>query len=71
MGRMAAQGKGLTGLALALCSSVERSPLRPDPYAVPVPDSSILRMLNLLEVSPELTQREMAREMGVSLGKAN
>lgn len=38
---------------------------------MPVPDSSILRVLRLLEVSPALTQREMAREMGVSLGKAN
>lgn len=36
-----------------------------------VPDSSILRVLRLLEASPELTQREMARELGVSLGKAN
>lgn len=38
---------------------------------VPVPDSAILRALRLLEASPALTQREMAREMGVSLGKAN
>jgi EPS-associated MarR family transcriptional regulator len=38
---------------------------------VPVPDSSILRVLRLLEASPRLTQREMARELGVSLGKAN
>ena len=36
-----------------------------------VPDSAILRVLRLLEASPALTQREMAREMGVSLGKAN
>lgn len=38
---------------------------------MPVPDSSILRVLRLLDASPQLTQREMAREMGVSLGKAN
>jgi MarR family transcriptional regulator, temperature-dependent positive regulator of motility len=38
---------------------------------MPVPDSSILRVLRLLEASPRLTQRDMAREMGVSLGKAN
>lgn len=38
---------------------------------MPVPDSAILRVLRLLEASPALTQREMAREMGVSLGKAN
>lgn len=36
-----------------------------------VPDSSILRVLRLLNESPRLTQREMARELGVSLGKAN
>ncbi|MBA2687099.1 MAG: MarR family EPS-associated transcriptional regulator [Gemmatimonadaceae bacterium] len=36
-----------------------------------VPDSSILRVLKLLDTSPQLTQREMARELGVSLGKAN
>jgi EPS-associated MarR family transcriptional regulator len=36
-----------------------------------VPDSSILRVLRLLDASPRLTQREMARELGVSLGKAN
>jgi len=36
-----------------------------------VPDFSILRVLRLLDASPRLTQREMARELGVSLGKAN
>ena len=36
-----------------------------------VPDSSILRVLRLLDASPPLTQRAMARELGVSLGKAN
>ena len=36
-----------------------------------VPDSSILRVLRLLDASPRLTQRDMAREMGVSLGKTN
>ena len=38
---------------------------------MPVNDSSILRVLRLLDVSPRLTQRDIAREMGVSLGKAN
>ena len=38
---------------------------------MPVPDSSILGVLRLLDASPRLTQREMARELGVSLGKAN
>jgi len=36
-----------------------------------VPDSSILRVLRMLDASPRLTQRQMARELGVSLGKAN
>lgn len=36
-----------------------------------VPDSSILRVLRLLDASPDLTQRQMALEMGFSLGKAN
>jgi EPS-associated MarR family transcriptional regulator len=29
------------------------------------------QLLKLIEENPEITQREMAREMGVSLGKAN
>jgi EPS-associated MarR family transcriptional regulator len=36
-----------------------------------VPDSSILRVLRLLDASPRLTQREMARELDVSLGKVH
>lgn len=32
---------------------------------------SVLRVLRLLDASPDLTQRQMAFEMGVSLGKAN
>ncbi len=36
-----------------------------------VPNSAILRALRLLDVTPRMTQREMASEMGVSLGKAN
>lgn len=38
---------------------------------MPVPDSSLLKTLRALDGSPELTQRELARELGVSLGKAN
>jgi EPS-associated MarR family transcriptional regulator len=34
-------------------------------------DSSILRVLRLLDASPNRTQREMAHELGMSLGKAN
>lgn len=38
---------------------------------MPVPDSSILNTLRLLDASPRLTQRKIARELGVSLGKTN
>jgi EPS-associated MarR family transcriptional regulator len=37
----------------------------------PVTDSSFLRFLRLLDASPSRTQREMAHELGMSLGKAN
>ena len=36
-----------------------------------VNDSSVLKVLQLLEANPHLTQRELARELGISLGKAN
>lgn len=38
---------------------------------MPVPDSSIFNTLRLLNEKPRLTQREMARELGVSVGKTN
>ncbi|MDP2240489.1 MAG: MarR family EPS-associated transcriptional regulator [Burkholderiales bacterium] len=34
-------------------------------------DESHYRLLKLLEVQPNLSQRELARELGVSLGKIN
>jgi len=34
-------------------------------------DESHYRLLRLLDASPNLTQRELARELGVSLGKVN
>jgi EPS-associated MarR family transcriptional regulator len=34
-------------------------------------DSSLLRVLRLLDASPNRSQREMAHELGMSLGKAN
>jgi EPS-associated MarR family transcriptional regulator len=36
-----------------------------------VSESSLLRVLRLLDAGPQVTQREIARELGVSLGKAN
>ena len=41
------------------------------PYYSPVTDSSLLGILRLLEASPRRTQRELASELGMSLGKAN
>ncbi|MBA3657575.1 MAG: MarR family EPS-associated transcriptional regulator [Gemmatimonadaceae bacterium] len=38
---------------------------------MPVNDSSMLLVLRLLDANPRLTQREMASELGVSLGKTN
>jgi len=37
----------------------------------PIDDETRYRLLKLLEDNPELSQRELAREMGVSLGKIN
>jgi len=37
----------------------------------PLNDETRYRLLKLLETRPELSQRELAREMDVSLGKAN
>ena len=34
-------------------------------------DSSLLGVLRLLDASPKRTQRELAHELGMSLGKAN
>jgi EPS-associated MarR family transcriptional regulator len=38
---------------------------------MPIADSSLFRVLRLLDASPQVTQREVACELGVSLGKAN
>ena len=37
----------------------------------PIDDETRYRLLKLLESKPELSQRELASEMGVSLGKVN
>lgn len=36
-----------------------------------ISDESRYRILKLLEANPEISQRELAREMGISLGKVN
>ena len=43
-------------------------PLSPNPFAN---DEIQLRVLRLLEASPQMTQRELADALGVSLGKTN
>lgn len=35
------------------------------------PDEAQLRLLQLIQVRPDVSQREMARELGLSLGKTN
>ena len=37
----------------------------------PLDDETRYRLLKLLEQDPSLTQRDLAREMGISLGKLN
>lgn len=34
-------------------------------------DDAHYRLLKLIEANPDISQRELAREMGISLGKAN
>lgn len=43
-------------------------PLSPNPFAN---DDIQLRVLRLLEANPQMTQRELAEALGVSLGKTN
>ena len=40
-------------------------------WSAPLTDSSDLGVLRLLHVSPSRSQREVAHELGMSLGKAN
>jgi EPS-associated MarR family transcriptional regulator len=37
----------------------------------PAPDPAHYALLKLIEANPDISQRELARQMGVSLGKAN
>lgn len=36
-----------------------------------LPDETRYRLIRLLEANPRMSQRDLARELGVSLGKAN
>ena len=38
---------------------------------MPTPQETNLKLLRHLEENPDVTQRELAKELGVSLGKAN
>lgn len=41
------------------------------PEKVSIHDDTHLRVLRILEINPQMTQRELARALGVSLGKTN
>ena len=43
----------------------------PSPHIPPANDEIQLRVLRLLQEKPQITQREMAEALGVSLGKTN
>ena len=43
----------------------------PSSQSSPASDEIQLRVLRLLEANPQMTQREMAEALGVSLGKTN
>src|SRR6478736_51739 len=58
----------LTGPGRGICSIVEQSPLS-GPFFMT--DQAELGVLRLLEDSPSRSQREVAAELGMSLGKAN
>lgn len=36
-----------------------------------LPEDTSYRLMKLIEANPEVSQRQLAREMGISLGKAN
>lgn len=36
-----------------------------------IPDEMRYKLMRLLEVSPEISQRDVARELGISVGKVN
>jgi len=48
--------------------SAVRQRLDSDPNEMPPPESLSLAALRALEQNPDLTQRQLARELGVSLG---
>ena len=52
-------------------AAVGRGFIAPSPCPEPKMDDAHYRFLDLLEASTRLTQRELARELGVSLGKVN
>lgn len=48
-----------------------RSSVHPAPIVMPHSEDAHLRVLHLLQQQPELSQRQLAEKLGVSLGKAN
>ena len=43
----------------------------PDRTVLMVPDEMRYKLMRLLEASPEMSQRDVARELGISVGKVN
>ncbi len=37
----------------------------------PLPEETSYRLMKVIEANPEVSQRQLAREMGISLGKVN
>ena len=58
----------MTGPGVGVCSSIEQTPTI---RTFVVTDQSELGVLRLLESSPSRSQREVASELGMSLGKVN
>ena len=58
----------MTGSGVGVCSSIEQDP---PSRTFSVTDQSELGVLRLLEDSPSRSQREVASELGMSLGKVN
>ena len=52
-------------------SPSENNPLTEITPNTPVQDDAHLRVMRLLDARPQLSQREMAAELGISLGKTN
>ena len=59
-------------MVISPCHAVARPTFMPTPITPsPLHDETHLKVLRLLQTQPQLSQREIAETLGVSLGKAN